>query len=98
MTLKEILAGVPLRTSLPEDLALASIENLEYDSRRVKPGTLSFTFQGKHADGRAFAQSAIGSGARAVASDLPRPADFPGAWIEVDDGRRALAIACRNLY
>ena len=98
MTLKEILTGVPLRTSLPEDLAGTPIENLEYDSRRVKPDTLFFAFGGKRADGRTFAQSAIRSGARAVASDLPRPADFDGLWIEVDDGRRALAIACRNLY
>jgi UDP-N-acetylmuramoyl-L-alanyl-D-glutamate--2,6-diaminopimelate ligase len=98
MTLKEILSGVRLPAGLPEDLASTHVENLEYDSRRVKPDTLFFAFQGKRADGRAFAQSAIGSGACAVASDLPRPADFEGAWIEVDDGRRALAIACRNLY
>jgi UDP-N-acetylmuramoyl-L-alanyl-D-glutamate--2,6-diaminopimelate ligase len=98
MTIEEILTGVRLRTSLPADLALTHIENLEYDSRRVKPGTLFFAFQGKRADGRAFALSAIRGGARAVASDLPRPADFEGAWIEVEDGRRALAIACRNLY
>jgi UDP-N-acetylmuramoyl-L-alanyl-D-glutamate--2,6-diaminopimelate ligase len=98
MTIQEILTGVRLRTSLPEDLAVTHIENLEYDSRRVKPGTLFFAFQGKRADGRAFAQSAIHSGARAVASDLPRPADFEGSWIEVEDGRHALAIACRNLY
>ena len=98
MTLKEILTGVRLRTSLPEDLAIAHIENLDYDSRRVKPGTLFFAFQGKRADGRVFARSAIHGGARAVASDLPRPADFEGAWIEVEDGRQALAIACRNLY
>jgi UDP-N-acetylmuramoyl-L-alanyl-D-glutamate--2,6-diaminopimelate ligase len=98
MTLKDILTGVRLRTGLTEDLAATHVESLEYDSRRVKPGTLFFAFQGKRADGRAFARSAILGGARAVVSDLPKPADFEGAWIEAEDARRALAMACRNLY
>jgi len=98
MTLREILAGVRPRTALPEELAAVSIDNLEYDSRLVQPNTLFFAFPGKRADGRSFAQEAIRRGARAVVSELPKPVDFEGAWIEVEHGRQSLALACRNLY
>ncbi len=37
-------------------------------------------------------------GAIAVASDLPRPDDFDAPWIEVEHGRRALALAAKNFY
>jgi len=98
MTLREILAGVRPRTALPEELAAVSLEKIEYDSRLVQPNTLFFAFPGKRADGRSFAQEAIRRGARAVVSELPKPTDFEGAWIEVEHGRQALALACRNLY
>src|SRR6266581_4468252 len=57
-----------------------------------------FAFEGQHADGRRFAADAIGRGAAAVVSQSPRPADFSGNWIEVEHGRRALALAARNFY
>ena len=31
-------------------------------------------------------------------SELPAPADFDGAWIQVEHGRHALALASRNFY
>jgi UDP-N-acetylmuramoyl-L-alanyl-D-glutamate--2,6-diaminopimelate ligase len=98
MKLIEVLTGVGLRTSLTEDAAALPIEALEYDSRRAGPDTLFFAFPGKRADGRAFAQEAVWRGARAVVSDLPKPEDFSGVWIEVEHGRKALAVASRNLY
>jgi UDP-N-acetylmuramoyl-L-alanyl-D-glutamate--2,6-diaminopimelate ligase len=98
MKLRQILAGVRLRTELPEQLAEASIINLEFDSRLVKENTLFFAFQGQHADGRRFAGEAIERGASAVVSETARPEGFSGAWIEVEHGRRALALAARNFY
>ena len=98
MTLEEILKGVRLRTGLSEDLWKMQVTGLEYDSRRVGQGFLFFAFAGARADGREFARSAIEKGAVAVASELPAPTGFPGAWIEVEHGRRALALAARNFY
>ena len=49
-------------------------------------------------DGRQFAQTAVDRGACAVVSELPRPDGFAAPWIEVEHGRRALAIAARNFY
>jgi UDP-N-acetylmuramoyl-L-alanyl-D-glutamate--2,6-diaminopimelate ligase len=98
MTMAQILAGVPLKSAIPPDLAQMEIRGLEYDSRRVEPGFLFFAFPGAKADGRAFANNAREKGAAAILSELPAPTDFAGPWIQVDHGRRALALASRNFY
>jgi UDP-N-acetylmuramoyl-L-alanyl-D-glutamate--2,6-diaminopimelate ligase len=98
MTIDEILQGVGLTKELPGDLGRASVVGLEYDSRRVQPGFLFFAFPGARADGREFAKEAIDKGAVATVSELPAPEGFPGHWIEVENGRQALALAARNFY
>jgi UDP-N-acetylmuramoyl-L-alanyl-D-glutamate--2,6-diaminopimelate ligase len=98
MTLAQVLAGVRLKRPLPARLAALSVEDLEYDSRRVKKDTLFFAFAGARADGRQFARAAIEAGAVAVASDLSPPDHFSGNWIEVEHGRQALAVAARNFF
>jgi len=96
MTLGEVLAGVRLKQPLAPQLAQAAVENLEYDSRLVKPGGVFFAFPGSRADGRSFAAQAVEAGASAVVSELPAPPGFEGNWIEVEHGRQALALAARN--
>src|SRR5579863_6586444 len=98
MTIQQVLQGVRLRQELPFDLGQASVAGLEYDSRRVQAGFLFFAFPGARADGREFAQQAVDKGAIAVVSELPAPPGFRGRWIEVEHGRRALALAARNFY
>jgi UDP-N-acetylmuramoyl-L-alanyl-D-glutamate--2,6-diaminopimelate ligase len=98
MTLDEVLDGVRLRKELPEDLRKMQVAGLEYDSRKVEPGFLFFAFPGSRADGREFAQAALDQGAAAVVSDLAAGAGFRGPWIEVEHGRRALALASSNFY
>jgi UDP-N-acetylmuramoyl-L-alanyl-D-glutamate--2,6-diaminopimelate ligase len=98
MILEQVLQGVSVLKELPEELRRISIAGLEYDSRRVEPDYLFFAFPGSKSDGREFAQSAMGKGAAAVVSELPPPVGFNGPWIEVEHGRRALALASRNFY
>jgi len=98
MTIGEVFAGVSLKADLPGNLALLEVKGIEYDSRRVGEAYLFFAFEGQHADGRRFAADAIRRGAVAVVSQSARPAEFSGAWIEVEHGRRALALAARNFY
>lgn len=98
MTVEQILLGVRLRKELNRELRKAPVAGLDYDSRRIEPGFLFFAFPGARADGREFARQAIESGAIAVLSELPAPQGFQGTWIEVDHGRRALALAARNFY
>ncbi len=98
MTVEQILLGVGLRQTLPGELASASVAGLEYDSRKIQPGFLFFAFPGARADGREFARQALDKGAIAAVSELPAPEGFRGAWIEVEHGRQALALASRNFY
>ena len=63
MTISEVLAGVPVLGGLPESVAGARLEGLEYDSRKVAPGYLFFAFPGSRVDGRVFAAQAVNKGA-----------------------------------
>jgi len=96
MTLREVLAGVPLRAPLPDQLAQAPVQGLCYDSRRVAQDYLFFAFPGEKADGRAFAAEALDRGAAAILSESPAPEALRACWIQVEHGRRALALAARN--
>jgi UDP-N-acetylmuramoyl-L-alanyl-D-glutamate--2,6-diaminopimelate ligase len=98
MTVGEVLAGVRLKQPLAAELARLPVEDLEYDSRRVKKGALFFAFPGARADGRGFAAAAVNAGAVAVVSELPPPEAFQGNWIQVEHGRHALALASRNFF
>src|SRR5581483_12432008 len=62
------------------------------------PGFLFFAFPGSRADGRKFAADALARGAVAIASESDPPEDLASRWIQVEHGRRALALAARNYY
>jgi UDP-N-acetylmuramoyl-L-alanyl-D-glutamate--2,6-diaminopimelate ligase len=102
MTLAGVLDGVRLRSVLEREWAGMKVEGLEYDSRKVEKDTLFFAFAGARFDGRQFAREAAARGACAVVSELPRSEDPATSgtipWIEVEHGRKALAIAARNFY
>jgi UDP-N-acetylmuramoyl-L-alanyl-D-glutamate--2,6-diaminopimelate ligase len=98
MKLSEVLAGSPLRTELSPSLAQTEIRGLDYDSRRIEPGFLFFAFPGSRVDGREFAVQAIAKGAIAVVSELPAPLGISAPWIEVEHGRRTLALASKTFY
>src|SRR4029077_17463544 len=53
---------------------------------------------GSKADGRRFAADALGRGAVAIASETEAPPELARRWIQVEHGRRALALAARNFY
>ena len=97
MTLSEVLAGIPVLSELPPELAHKEVKGIEYDSRRVLPGYLFFAFPGARVDGREFAADALSRGAIAVVSERASEAPIPG-WIQVEHGRHALALAARTFY
>jgi UDP-N-acetylmuramoyl-L-alanyl-D-glutamate--2,6-diaminopimelate ligase len=74
------------------------VAGLEYDSRKVEKDTLFFAFQGARVDGRQFAREAVARGASAVVSELPPAEDIAVPWIQVEHGRKALAVSARNFY
>ncbi|MDQ6707228.1 MAG: UDP-N-acetylmuramoyl-L-alanyl-D-glutamate--2,6-diaminopimelate ligase [Acidobacteriota bacterium] len=98
MTVAEVLAGVALKSPIPQDIASQTVAGLDYDSRKIDKNFLFFAFAGSKADGRQFAINAMERGAVAVVSDSGMPHDFSAAWVQVEHGRQALAVAARNFY
>ncbi len=101
ISLAQLLDGVALKQPLPVAARTQMVNGIEYDSRRIKSGDIFFAFSGVNVDGRKFAAAAIAQGAVAIVSELPPPPQIEGVdalWIEVEHGRRALALAARNLF
>ena len=75
------------------------VAGLTSDSRAVAPGFLFAALQGAKADGATFAEDAVKRGAGAVIAAPGAVASSIGApVIEVDDPRRALALAAALFY
>ena len=95
MTFQQLLVGAEVLSQSGN----AAVAGVEYDSRRVRPGTLFVAMKGETSDGNRFIDQAIAAGAVAVVTDsateTPRPAV---AWALVVHGRRALARLSANFY
>jgi UDP-N-acetylmuramoyl-L-alanyl-D-glutamate--2,6-diaminopimelate ligase len=98
MRLSHVLDGVPVLRGANAGLLAADVTGLAYDSRKVQQGFLFFAFSGAKTDGAQFAQAALEKGALAVVSDRPLPGGFHGPWLQVEQGREALAMAARNFF
>lgn len=98
MELERVFSGVRLKRTLPAEWRGLEVRGIDYDSRRVQPGTVFFAFPGAKTDGRRFANDALERGAVAVVSELGPPEDWSGPWIQVEHGRQAMGLAARNLW
>src|SRR5712672_2057742 len=76
----------------------AVITGLAVDSRAVKPGDLFFALAGSKTDGARFIDSAIASGAVAIATDHPPPGNRAVPFVMTPNPRRALALAAAKFY
>jgi UDP-N-acetylmuramoyl-L-alanyl-D-glutamate--2,6-diaminopimelate ligase len=76
----------------------ADVAGLAMDSRAVKPGDLFFALAGSKTDGFSFIDSAIASGAVAVAGDHPPRTDLAVPFVATPNPRRALALAAAKFY
>lgn len=74
------------------------VTGLAVDSRAVKPGDLFFALAGHKTDGARFIDTAISSGAVAVASDRPPLGAARVPFIITPNLRRALALAAAKFY
>src|SRR4030088_747017 len=76
----------------------AVITGLAVDSRAVKPGDLFFALDGSKTDGARFIDSAIASGAVAIAGDHPPQGVSRVPFVTTPNPRRALALAAAKFY
>ena len=95
MNFEQLLDGA----EVPSASGNPSVTGVEYDSRRVKPGTAFVAMRGESSDGNRFIDQAIQAGAVAVVTDSSAETPRPGvAWAVVPHGRRALARVSANFY
>src|SRR3979411_2299095 len=78
--------------------AAAVVTGLAVDSRAVKPGDLFFALAGSKTDGARFIDSAIASGAVAIAGDHPPQGVSRVPFVTTPNPRRALALAAAKFF
>jgi len=71
--------------------------DVTHDSRACEPGSVFVAIRGEKVDAHRFIPQAVGRGAVAVISDLPRGAEVD-AWIRVADVRIALARSAAAVH
>ena len=81
----------------------AEVKGIEYDSRRVQPGSLFVAFRGGTTDGNRYLPQAIAQGATAIVTDSAAGFSSASAHpdlavIEILHGRRALAVLAANFF
>jgi len=95
MTFQQLLQGAEVLSQSGNP----AVAGVEYDSRRVRPGTVFVAMKGETSDGNRFINQAIAAGAVAIVTDSPAEAPRPAvAWAQVVHGRRALARLSANFY
>lgn len=98
MILKDLIKkSFPDQSGL-EGIPPIPIQSIECDSRRVKPGSLFVAIDGAVSDGKKYISDAIAQGAVAVVSDGPNMEAHPVPWIQIADGRAAVAQLASIFY
>jgi UDP-N-acetylmuramoyl-L-alanyl-D-glutamate--2,6-diaminopimelate ligase len=76
----------------------AVITDVTHDSRQAKSGSLFAAVRGELTDAHKFIPQVMEQGAAGAISELARPVDFHGVWIQVADIRRAMAVAAAEVH
>ncbi len=80
------------------------VAGIEYDSRRIRPGSVFVAMKGGSTDGNKFVEKAIAAGAAGILTDSSTSFDHLIVYhpeipvLEVDHGRRALAQASAAFF
>jgi len=102
MELAKLLDGIKIKKIITGCAGNpGEITGLSYDSRRVKPGDLFVALAGCSVDGNAFVNDAFKRGAVAAVSECVSVSDplvEERTFVEVGDGRAALARLAANFY
>ena len=106
MTLRELISaldarGLTVNPGVPpgmDHFVGRQVTALQYDSRKVTPGAVFLGVPGEHADGSTFAPQAVALGALAVVSEQPPPPQGSVPWIQVREGRLAMAVLASTMF
>jgi len=100
MKLSDLLIDLgALDARLATSFGATEVGGISADSRTVKRGDVFVAVPGSKADGLAFAAQALAAGASAIVGEHAPPALPAGAvFVQVENARRALALAAARLY
>src|SRR5436189_5711525 len=76
----------------------ALFADVTHGSRQAKSGSLFAAVRGELFDAHKFVPQVMEQGAAGVISELARPANFDGVWIQVADIRRAMAVSAAEVH
>jgi UDP-N-acetylmuramoyl-L-alanyl-D-glutamate--2,6-diaminopimelate ligase len=76
----------------------SQVTDVTHDSRQARTGSLFAAVRGELFDAHKFVPQVIAQGAVGIISELERPVEFNGAWIQVEDIRRAMALAAAEVH
>ena len=74
------------------------VTDVSHDSRRTGPGCLFVAVRGGLFDAHKFVPQVIEQGGAGVISELEKPADVNAAWLQVENVRRAMALAAAEVH
>ena len=95
VTLKQVALATDAKLSGEPD---AIVSDVSHDSRRAGAGTLFVAIKGALLDAHRFIPQVMEAGALGVISELPLPENFHGAWLQVGNVRRAMALAAAEVH
>ena len=74
------------------------VTDVTHDSRQARAGSLFVAVQGTMLDAHKFVDQVMEQGAVGVISERVAPENFGGAWIQVAEARRAMALAAATVH
>src|ERR1700737_911750 len=74
------------------------VDDVTHRSRQARPGSLFVAVRGELFDAPKFVPQVMEHGAMGVISEQQRPQDFKGAWLKVENVRRAMAVAAAEVH
>ena len=95
VTLKQIAEATGGQLTGDEALVITDVT---HDSRQAAPGILFVAIQGALLDAHTFIPQVMQQGAACVISERERPETFHGAWLHVENARRAMALAAAEVH
>ena len=99
MRLQELLSKLTVQSLRePSKKMNPEIRSLDYDSRRVKDGSLFFAVEGATTDGHLYIDEALQRGAAAVASQREPAPESTVPWIQVEAVRPFMASVADRFY
>ncbi|MFT5385475.1 MAG: UDP-N-acetylmuramoyl-L-alanyl-D-glutamate--2,6-diaminopimelate ligase [Saprospiraceae bacterium] len=75
------------------------VNEIQFDSRKVKPGSCFFAVKGLHTDGHRYIDQAVAAGAKVIICET-LPTEIAGSvtFVKVPDSAEALGKAATNFY